>query len=308
VADRGWNLGNAELRQVVLLRHVAEHGSGSSFAKLPAEAGEVGSDMHASLVADLELFEGRGWIQLARDMGGGCDARLLSPGRAELERLQALYDDLPGRFAAARDALLHWLNECELTPNERPQISAFFTTRYSYFHGQHFGNDEINKASRYLKDLDLIDGEGGWGGGIPRPRITTKGQLLVQSGRSVNDPQPPPSGGDIHLTINQHGDYAVAQAAGHGAVQSFTQSTVEDYRQQILGFAGALEELIRAKDLHDASELPNQIRSAAESNDQGTIARVLGGTRDYLEQHASTGLGALVLIELANLMQAIGLS
>lgn len=143
--------------------------------------------------------------------------------------------------------------------------------------------------------------------GIIRASITPKGIQLVESDQSVNARELSP-GGDVHLTINQHGDYAIAQAGGQGSTQIFTQTTVEDHKQQILGLAGAVEELIHAKDLRDASDLPNQIRDAAESNDHGAIARVLRGTREYLEQHASTGLGALVLVELGNLMQAIGLS
>lgn len=308
MVDQGWNPSDSELRRLKLLQYLADNDTGNTYVALPDWASEVGSDSYRKVVADLEGFEARGWVSLAKDMGGGCDAILTGAGRAEIERIQEQRNNRVARYSAARDALLQWLHEEYVTGTSTPNLQDFFTSRCSLYYGAPFETDEINAASRFLKDEGLIDGPGAWGGGIARPTLTSKGIRLAGSSRSVNDPEPTAGGGDIHLTINQNGDYAVAQAAGHGAVQSFTQTTVEDHKQQILGFAGALEELIQAKNLSTISEMPGELRQAAEKNDQGTIARVLNGTRDYLEQHASTGLGALVLVELGNLMHAIGLS
>lgn len=307
MVDQGWNPSEAELRRLKLLQYLADNDTGTTYVALPDWADEVRTDSYRKVVGDLEMFEARGWVSLAKDMDGGCDAILTGTGRSEIERLQEQRNNRTARYSAARDAVLHWLYEQYVTGTTTPNLQDFFGSPFSLYYGAPFENAEIDTASRFLKDEGLIEGQGAWGGGIVRPTLTSKGVRLAVSGRSVNDPEPS-VGGTVHLTINQHGDYAVAQAAGHGAAQNFTQTAVEDHKQQILGFAGALEELIRAKDLGVISEMPGQLRQAAEGNDHGTIARVLNGTREYLEQHASTGLGALVLVELGNLMHTIGLT
>jgi hypothetical protein len=208
-----------------------------------------------------------------------------------------------------RDALLYWLADQYRNNVQWPNVSQFGASAFAMWYGEPFPKPEVDRASIWLRDSGLVDGMGSANAdGLLRAKIIEKGLAVVENDRSVNDPEPRAGGAGINLTINQSGDYAVAQAAGHGSVQSFTQTTIEDHQEQIVGFANALEELVRAKDLTGASALPTQIRDAAESRDHASVARILTGTREYLEQHASTGLGALVLVELGNLMHTIGLS
>jgi hypothetical protein len=307
VTEQGWNLAESTSHQIRLLEHLAETGSGSYYARLPEWAQDSSTDIHGQVTADLDNFEAHGLVTNSKSIGGPPQTRLLAPGKAKVEEIRAARADRAERNKQVRDAVLHWLYDRDLAGVHMPVMSDFTKTPFGLYYGVPFDGSEIGRATAWLESFGYITGIKSAEAGIIRASITPKGTQLAESDRSVNDPEPS-QGGGVHLTINQHGDYAVAQAGGHGAVQSFTQTTVEDHKQQILGFAGALEELIRAKELSGASDLPDKIRNAVERNDQGTIARVLRGTRDYLEQHASTGLGALVLVELGNLMHTIGLS
>jgi predicted nucleotide-binding protein len=53
--------------------------------------------------------------------------------------------------------------------------------------GPDLTTDEVHQASDWLKDQGLIEGQGVWGGGIPRPRLTSLGEAFAESKRSLRD-------------------------------------------------------------------------------------------------------------------------
>jgi len=53
--------------------------------------------------------------------------------------------------------------------------------------GQQLTTDEVNQASDWLKDQGLIEGQAVWGGGIPRPSLTSLGEGVAESKRSLRE-------------------------------------------------------------------------------------------------------------------------
>jgi hypothetical protein len=305
---RAWGMSDFDLTKLRLIEYLAEQDTWS-VPRLPEWASEPGTPENAHARDAMRVLHDYGYLDHYSIDGGGDPSGMLNAhGRSVWRTIEEIRSDGRARGREVRDALLHWLEEQYRNGAHSPKIDQFSKSKLGKWYGEPFLESEIGRASMLLKQMDLIDGTGSAEGiGLLLAKITAKGIVIVENGRSVNDPEPR-AVGDYHVTINQSGDYAVAQAGGHGSVQNFTHTVTEDHKEQILGFANALDELVQAKNLADAAGFPAHIRDAAESRDPSSVARVLKGTRDYLEQHAATGLGALVLVELSNLMHAIGLS
>ncbi|MEO6502796.1 MAG: DUF4062 domain-containing protein [Jatrophihabitantaceae bacterium] len=182
----GWNLSEAVVRKIRLLDYLADNHSESRFTALPASAAQPGTEEHRLIVLDLEDFKSRGWLNLAQDFGGGADAMLHGPGWSEIEDIRAKRNDRVKRHQAARDAVLAWLHEEYVTGAGRPSIGHFSKSPFGLFYGSPFSDDEVSKATRWLRDQHLISGQGSSGGGIIRPSITSNGIRVAESGASVN--------------------------------------------------------------------------------------------------------------------------
>jgi predicted nucleotide-binding protein len=104
-----------------------------------------------------------------------------------------------------RQVVLNWLFDQALHGRRMPVLSAESITAAVDWAGQQLTTDEVNQASGWLKDQGLIEGQGVWGGGIPRPRLTSLGEAAAESKRSLReqfsidasgDPRPEASTGD----------------------------------------------------------------------------------------------------------------
>jgi hypothetical protein len=142
------------------------------------------------LRADLRELAATGWISLdeAYDLGSSdCELTPAGAGRLEHVRLAARTPSA----AAARPATPCCAGyERKVSGVHPPVISDFPTSPAGGFYGHPYPERDVNDASRHLKDRGLLTGTRSFGGGIIRPSITTAGEALVESGRSINDPGP----------------------------------------------------------------------------------------------------------------------
>ncbi|HEY9313835.1 nucleotide-binding protein [Williamsia sp.] len=93
--------------------------------------------------------------------------------------------DLLERRWRVRQAVLDWLVSQARNGMDRPALSAEAVASAVHWDEGELGTDEVNQASDWLNDEGLIEGQGTWGGGIPRPRLTTHGEKAATSGLGV---------------------------------------------------------------------------------------------------------------------------
>ncbi|WP_448623567.1 TIR domain-containing protein [Geodermatophilus sp. URMC 64] len=186
---RGYNLSPSVQSKLRLLDWIAEQGGTIPGTIVPlGPLLEEDPEATRSIAGNLEALEQDGLLRLQKTLGwGGWSCNVLPAGIDLIETIAAARGDLRSRRMAARDALLTWLHDCALHGNPHPIISDFARSKYGTYYGQEFTEEEIKAASNWLRDEGLLAGTAVMGGGVPRPSITTKGERVVESGRTVND-------------------------------------------------------------------------------------------------------------------------
>jgi hypothetical protein len=86
-----------------------------------------------------------------------------------------------------RQVVLDWLFDQLLHGSRMPVLTAESVAASIDWPGQQLTTDEINQASDWLRDQGLIEGQAVWGGGIPRPRLTSLGEGAAESKRSLRE-------------------------------------------------------------------------------------------------------------------------
>lgn len=191
-------------------------------------------------------------------------------GADELLEVRRRREDSVNRRKAARDAVLHWIDRAEGQAN--PIVERMGS--YGRYLGQSFTTQEVEVATRWLRDEGYIEGVGTSEGTVLRPRITTKGQKAVESGRSVNDEGPPRWSHETHNTIN----VGTASGGAFAAGSNINQTIALDHsqRQQMLELAEYLEgegELDAASQVREAQSAP-EAKSALARVQELVVATV----------------------------------
>ncbi|MEV6340282.1 caspase family protein [Nocardia vinacea] len=99
------------------------------------------------------------------------------------------------RTWSVRDAVLQWLYLETMQGTRMPTLNASDVGMSVGWAGAPFTDAEVNDASLWLRERGLLDGQGVWGGGIVRPRITPAGEQIADPGKSVrggDGPTQPP--------------------------------------------------------------------------------------------------------------------
>lgn len=94
---------------------------------------------------------------------------------------------MAGRLWLVRDAVLVWLFKNTEEGNEHPTLSAADIAETVQWTTDALTEDDVQKASMWLREEGFLKGTATFGGGVPRPSITAKGERLVSDGRSVRD-------------------------------------------------------------------------------------------------------------------------
>jgi hypothetical protein len=258
--------------------------------------------------ADLREAESEGHLTLHEALGyGGWSCQLTSAGAGFVEEIRHQRGDLIRRRMAARDALLHWLYDCNASGNPRPITSDISKTAYGTYLGLDFNEQELKDAALWLLDFGFINGSKAWGSGVPRPAITPLGQSVAESGRSVNEEASSTVAADapgaVNITISDSPNVNLA-ANSPGATQSMTVTA--DNRKQIVVVADALEQSLPLLGLNEAatSEAKVVVRdlrqmSAVPEPDPGGIKQLL----DRASSVAIAGTGSAIGAGIAALAQ-----
>jgi hypothetical protein len=184
-----------------------------------------------------------------------------------------------------------------------PVLSAFASSPYGLFYGHAFTKAETEDATVWLKDAGFLAGSGSWGGGVGRPRLTTPGERLVESGRSVNDDTPPNAAADAAppLNVTVVGSHNVNIAANSaGASQSVTLT--QDNRSEVAGVADALEASLGLLGLDaaravEAEDVAQELRQASESPSPqpGPVRELLNKAKSVAMAGTGTAVGSAIV-------------
>ncbi|NUU30944.1 hypothetical protein [Arthrobacter sp. C9C5] len=162
-------------------RHASENGHNSaSVLWLRAEAMNATDDGDRFLDNDLEALLDRRWIFYEKASGPVTDVTITRAGMDVAEEFEHFRSDPRKRAQAARSSVLQWLYDEYLQGKSSPNISGFSTSKYGTFYGADFTEGEITRATRYLRDRQLIQGKAAMGGPIVRPQITPHGIQTIE--------------------------------------------------------------------------------------------------------------------------------
>lgn len=247
----------------------------------------------------------RGHIKSWPSLAGYSGAFLEPSGADVVEEVRAHRDNNAERGMAVRDAILRWLHA--QGPGAQPVLSAFLDSSYAEFYGATFTEKDITHGSRWLHEEGYISGSGSLQGGILRPRITPKGTRVVESGRSVNDPQDQaPS--QTYLN-NFHG------ATGNVAIGSsnFTQNSTT-VNQAADGLAAVVAAAREALDLLTAAGVDRDALTAvlgeaeavaAAPAEPGMLRTALAKMQTVVATGAGSAVGAILVDRIADLLALI---
>lgn len=306
----GWGLNETLLRKLRLLEYLADHSGRSLIPGLPEWAQQNGTKEHDDAISDLEDFNSRGWLRnFEQDNGGGASAELVGPGVAFVEDVRERRSNKQARNQATRDAILHWLHGAYLDGVRSPEDDAFFRTPFGLWYGQPFPAEDVQRATQWLDERGYVKGVHSAMGYVFRPRITTEGITVVESERSVNDPEPR-GGGDTTNYISQKGQQNFAQQAGAGARQRAEVTFGVEQRAQVQTLADALERTIATTSEPVPAEIvdaPAELRAGEQTNDTGRIQAAVRAVQLAAAGSFGAAMGNDVYHPLHQLAQALGL-
>ncbi|MGY1667579.1 hypothetical protein [Geodermatophilus sp. SYSU D00696] len=324
---RGYNLSPSVLFRLRLLDWIADNGGpmGVLVDLAPLFNDQEPEDAEA-IAGSLRFLREDGLIGLNTPLGyRGWSCFVRPAGLGLIEKLRTARGDLLGRRKAARDAFLSWLHDRTLHGDPHPQFNDFYASDYGTYYGHEFTSDEINTAARWLMDEGYIKGTATFGGGLARPSITTRGERVLESGRSVNDfspaaanmPTAPSDASTVNNYFNVTGSPGAAIAANSpGTVQTVTVTMTEDNRRQVAAVADQLEALVRLGALGLDEEQTAQAEAAVaelrQVTDQpvvepGVVRRALESAKDVAVSGTGSVIGQGVVAAVTQALQAMGL-
>jgi len=307
--EPGWNQPESDVRRLIFLDWIYDAGQAGARVNLaPLFEPAADAATQATVLSDLKELDARGWIDLdvTHDVES-TDCAMTGQGVTFVEQIRIRRGDLSARRRVVRDAFLQWLYSETVQNRPVPNIEDFSLSNYSRFLGQHFTAEEVAAATRWLKENDLLAGTSVLGGGVPRPKITAKGELVAESGRSVNEVVGSAAPDVPFANVTIQGNNNVVQAASPGASAHVAVTVTEDHRRQLVELATTVEEALPALG-SGAREVPAALRELAASGETepGVVATVLQSTKVKLLSGAGEKLGSLILGTAAALFRHYG--
>lgn len=320
--EPGYNLPESTVRLLVMLDWIydaVERQSGEQFTGNLVMLTDLFDDQaqadKQTTAAELRDAKSQGWLILHESLGFGGWSGVMTPeGSRFVESVRGKRADLVGRRRAARDAVLRWLYDCKASGQRQPDISGFALTGYLLYFGLAFTDQELTDATAWLLDSGYINGQKAWGGLVPRPAITPKGESVVESRRSVNDDANPTVSADapgaLNITITDSKNVNFA-ANSPGASQSMTLS--EDNRKQVLAVADAFEVALPLLGLNDeqtreSAALIRDLKaiSAEPAPDPSRLRQVLDKAASIAIAGTGTAIGAAIASLAMQAIQGLG--
>lgn len=209
-----------------------------------------------------------------------------------------------------RDAILLWLYEQKMEGVHAPPVDVDSVQHVAQWAAEPITPDEVAAATGYLKDESYIKGSASWGGGIPRPMITSAGENRVAQGLSVR-PGPPRDANTTGVTNNYNvttnGPTNMA-IGSQNVTQNMTAS--EAQADSLLAVADALEQLAAREpiDPTQAQALVDELRAAVDEpqQDKNKLVATLGSVIGAVAVAAGSELGQQVTQLAVGAIQALG--
>jgi hypothetical protein len=280
--SRGWGLNTEDRALIALLSKTLEAGDGEQRHDFPSGASYPGSD---PVETQLNALADRGWLTLGGDYDG-INYQLSSAGADTARAIRDRRDNAIRRRVDARDAVLYFVSG----HGPRATVDELLASDNSWYFDRQLTVAEIEESANFLEAEGWISTQGSWQGLMwmdPLP----KGDRLVETGKSVNDPQPK---GGIHYdqstNITTGGGPAYTQAHTHSSTMNVTINPAD--RQLALEFAQRLEDVLPQLGLSDeaAATLPPEIREATEIDNPRFLRRVLESVVTQLATSTATAL------------------
>lgn len=202
----------------------------------------------------------------------------------------------PSRAWRIKRAVLRWIDDQGNKGAGSPSPTPESVAAYANWDLEPISEDEIAAATEYLSEEGLIKGIGSWGGGVLRPKITSKGQLMVASGRELYED--PSSGTTYSSTVTVHGSSGVAVAANSNNVeQNVSVNTAERANALADAIAAARDSIADPEAQEAAAELEREIRqeAAAQAPDRTRLAVLAREAMQKVATAAGTALGSGVI-------------
>jgi hypothetical protein len=304
----GYDLAPAWIDRLKVLDWIYDNG-GNSGAVVELDPLLAAPEWGTAKWAELRNLQDKGWVEPQRNP----HKWILTPAGIDfIENIRRLRGDPIGRRKAARDAVLRWLYASKVGGVASPDISNLATSPYRMFYGHAFTEHETTDATAWLKEEGYLNGKGAWGGVIARPGITTKGERLVESGRSVNDVVPASGAAHAPVTVKVKASRNVnINTNSPGATQSVT--ITEDNRRQVVNVADALEGMLGALGLDatrttEAQAIVRDLRevSAETSPEPGRLRQLLDKAASVAIAGTGTAAGSALVALIAEAVKGLG--
>ncbi|WP_437427182.1 serine recombinase [Williamsia muralis] len=211
-----------------------------------------------------------------------------------------------------RDAVLLWLYETKMKGHRAPVVNLEDVETTAEWAAESITPAELVDATNYLKAEGYIAGSGAFGGGIPRPMITSAGENRVAAGLSVRPgPERPANttGVTNNYTVNTHAPTNVAIGS-----YDFTQTVTPSSEQadRLLAVADALDSLVASSlpaiDPERAQTIAGDLRTAAAEpeQDKNRLVAMLAAAIGTVATAAGSEVGQQVTELAVSAIQSLG--
>lgn len=274
---RDWQMNEEELRLTKLLEWIFDTGEPD-----PNVMAFYGDDERSTRSAyeDVAHLAAQGLANDSSTMGEA-SASLTPHGRSVVAEIRSRRSDRAARQAACRSSLVSWLYDQDACDDATRAVSwqGFFLDARSWFYGDAFTNDEVDRAAGWLQRQGLIGGStveeavGPMNGYLTDDGVTCATEFDADPAAYLDARARSGSGG---ITVSGISGGNV-QIAGHQAQQTMTVGT--DATQVALMIRG-IADLMRLTGLvDDAAEHQRIVDAAVDDVETG---RNGGRVRDFL--------------------------
>ncbi|CAB4922465.1 unannotated protein [freshwater metagenome] len=239
-------------------------------------------------------------------LGGGLMLRLAPAGADQVRWYRDQRDDHAAKERNCERALLAWLYEQRGEGIDSPVAHTFLEDWRATFWGEPFTTRDVDRATKYLRDLGFLQGEASWGGGVMRPTITSAGVSYVRGGMKDQELS---SGAIYNIHV---GSNSGQLQAGDG---QFTQTQAQGLHAQELRemFQAMREAVFQVSEDDDRDALELQVRDLEEevtkpTPDPALIEQRISRLRRLAEKIGSPALTAAISEATKAVLRAQGLN
>lgn len=214
------------------------------------------------------------------------------------------------RTWSIRDATLRWLYVKTMAGNSFPVLSAADIAETVGWTSDPITDEEAHSATSWLRDKGMLDGQGVWGGGVPRPQITPAGERLADSGKSVRggdepaEPQGPST--TINISNSNVGNVASNSPGASQAASVNVLRAAEGVVQALRAAADepSVPEAAAAQARETAVEIQAEIDSGTPNH--GKLKELLFRTMTTIAGAVGSAVGTGLAQQAQEAIQAIG--